>query len=73
MEHVRLPSLLESLTTWFQDFGVSLVVVSCNDLHRKIPIADWSLKSKRVHAQENETIRVEYLHPRDMFKRTNKG
>ena len=59
MEHVRLPSTLESLTTWFRYFEVSLVVVSYNDLHRKIPIADWSLESKWVHAHENEIIRVE--------------
>ena len=51
--------------------GVSLVVVSCNDLHRKIPIANWSLESRGVHAKENETIQVEtkYLYIRDMFNK----
>ena len=51
--------------------GVSLVVVSCNDLHRKIPIANWSLESRGVHSKENETIQVEtkYLYIRDMFNK----
>ena len=57
--------------------GVSLVVVSCNDLHRKIPIANWSLESRGVHDKENETIQVEtkYLYIRDMFnkKKTQQG
>ena len=51
--------------------GVSLVVISCNDLHRKIPIANWSLESRGVHAKENEIIQVEtkYLYIRDMFNK----
>ena len=53
--------------------GVSLVVISCNDLHRKIPIANWSLESRGDHSKENETIQVEtkYLYIRDMFIKKN--